>query len=109
MTNSTSMPTLQDLFNRSIQIENQARLLYQELEKRFAHHPESSALWKALAADEEIHAQVLTKALAAIPSEKLADQAPAAVWTSITEISNHMSQDLLGAVKCLKDAYELAH
>ena len=109
MANSVPTPTLHDLFNRSIQIENQAQLIYRELEKRFAHHPESAALWKALAADEEIHAQVLTKALASALPEKLASPAPAEVWASVTEILNLMSQDLLGSIQCLKDAYELAH
>jgi len=109
MANSVPTPTLHDLFDRSIQIEKQAELLYRELEKRFAHHPASAALWKALAADEAIHAQVLTKALESTPPEKLASQAPAAVWASVTEILNLMSRDLLGSVKCLKDAYELAH
>ena len=109
MVHSLHTPTLHDLFDRSIQIEKQAEIIYKELEKRFAHHPEAAALWNALAADEAIHAQVLVKALESAPPEKLASQAPAEVWANVQEILNRMGQDLLGSIKSLKDAYELAH
>jgi rubrerythrin len=56
MANLLHTPTLHDLFDRAIQIEKQAELIYKELEQRFVHHPEAAALWKALAADEAIHA-----------------------------------------------------
>jgi hypothetical protein len=109
VTNSIPAPTLGDLFDRSIQIENQAQAIYTELEKRFAHHPEAATLWKALAADEAIHARVLAKALASAAPEKLASEAPAEVWASVTEIMHRMSQNVVDSVKSLKDAYELAH
>jgi hypothetical protein len=109
MVNSLHTPTLHDLFDRSIQIEKQAELIYKELEKRFAHHPEAAALWNALAADEAIHARELAKALESAPPVKLAGQAPAEVWASVQEILNRMSQDVLGSIESLKDAYELAH
>ena len=109
MANLLHTPTLHDLFDRSIQIEKQAEVIYKELEKRFAHNPEAAALWKALAADEVIHAQVLAKALEAAPPEKLASQAPVEVWASVQEILDRMGQDLPGSIKSLKDAYELAH
>ena len=109
MVHSLHTPALHDLFDRSIQIEKQAEVIYKELEEMFAHHPEAAALWNALAADEVIHAQVLAKALESAPPEKLANQAPAEVWASVQEILDRMGQDLLGSIKSLKDAYELAH
>ena len=109
MVHSLHTPTLHDLFDRSIQIEKQAESIYQELEKRFSHHPEAAALWKAMAADEVIHANVLANTLESAPPEKLDSQAPAEVWANVREILNRMSQNVLGPIKSLKDAYELAH
>jgi len=109
MENSMPAPTLRDLFERSIHIEKQAELVYRELAKRFALHPESVVLWKALAEDEVVHAQVLTQVLASASPENLASPAPAQVWTNVSAILWLMSQDLLGSIRCLKDAYELAH
>jgi len=101
--------TLKELFERAIQIENQAGSIYRELERRFSHHPESAYLWRALAADEDVHAEVLTKALGDAPLEKLACQAPADTWAAVVRILGLMGQDLFGPIENLKDAYELAH
>lgn len=109
MIDSSPSYTLDDLFERSIQIENKAASIYRELEKRFAHYPGAAALWKALAADEDVHAQVLMTARQDASPEKLAESPPADVWSAVTRILNLMEQDLLGPIKNLKDAYELAH
>lgn len=109
MSKSIQQHTLKELFDRAIQIENQAASIYRELERRFSHHPESAALWSALAADEDAHAEILTKVLDNAPPEKLAGQTPADIWAAVTQILDLMSQDLLGSIKSLKDAYELAH
>ena len=109
MSESTQQHTLRELFERAIQIENQAGSIYRELESRFSHHQESAALWKALAADEDKHAEVLEKALDEAPTEKLASQAPADVWTAVAQILNRLSQDPLSSIGNLADAYELAH
>jgi rubrerythrin len=109
MGESTQQHTLEELFERAIQIENQAASIYRELERRFSHHQESVSLWKALAADEDMHAEVLAKALGDAPSERLACQAPDDVWAAVTHILNLLSQDLLSSIENLKDAYELAH
>ena len=109
MSRSIQQHTLEELFERAIKIEKQAASIYRELERRFSHHQESVALWKALAADEDKHAEVLAKALGDAPSEKLASQAPADVWAAVTQILDLLSQDLLNSVENLNDAYELAH
>jgi len=109
MSESIQQHTLEELFECAIQIENQAGSIYRELEKRFSHHPESAALWKVLAADEDVHARVLSKALEGAPQEQLAMQAPADIWANVSGILNLMSQDLLGSIETLHDAYELAH
>jgi rubrerythrin len=109
MSESIQQHTLEELFERAIQIENQAGSIYRELERRFSHHQESVALWKALAADEDKHAEVLAKALGDAPSEKLACPAPADVWAAVTRILKLLRQDPLRSIKNLKDAYELAH
>jgi len=109
MSGSTQQHTLEELFERAIRIENQVGSIYRELERRFSHHQESVALWKALAADENMHAKVLAKVLGDAPSEKLACQAPADAWAAVTQILNLLSRDLLSSIQNLKDAYELAH
>jgi rubrerythrin len=109
MSESIQQHTLEELFERAIQIENQAGSIYRELERRFSHHQESVALWKALAADEDKHAEVLAKALGDAPADKLACQAPADIWAAVTQILSLLSQDLLSSIKNLKDAYEIAY
>lgn len=109
MSESTQQHTLEELFGRAIQVENRAGTIYRELAQRFAHHPESAALWKALAADEKVHAEVLRKTLKGAPAEKLASPTPAETWTTITEILHRLRKDPLGSIANLQDAYELAH
>lgn len=109
MADSTPNHTLRELFQRSIQIENKAELLYRELERRFAHYPEAAALWRTLAGDEAVHAQVLRDALRAAPPEELDCVAPPEAWTSAKEILDFLDRDLCGTVENLEDAFQLAH
>lgn len=109
MSESTQQHTLEELFGRAIQVENQAGTIYRELAGRFSHHPESAALWKRLAADEKVHAEVLKKTLRSAPPEKLASPAPAETWTAVTEILHRLTRDPLASITSLQDAYELAH
>lgn len=109
MSESAQRPTLASLFERAIQIENQAGDIYRALEKRFAHYPEAAVLWKAMAADEDVHAQVLRRVLEGASPEQLDRPAPVEAWTNVSKILELMSQDLLGSIRTLRDAYELAH
>ena len=109
MTESISKHTVKDLLDRAIQIELQTRSLYLELARRFAHHQESLALWEALAAEEDVHAQVLVDILESALPEKLMNQAPADVWANMTRIETLMRQTTVDSIKNLKDAFDLAH
>ncbi len=109
MDQSAQQYTLQDLFDRAIRIEKQAGSIYRELEKRFSHDREAAALWRALAADEDSHAAILSSVLRDAPADKLARPAPDEVWYQVTHILNVLSRDLLASIENLRDAYELAH
>lgn len=105
----TRQQTLEALFESAIQIERQVGNIYRELADRFAHHPQSVALWLSLAADEEVHARVLVRVRQGASPEKLASPAPAETLAAVAEISNRLGQAPLASVTNLEDAYELAH
>lgn len=101
--------TLGQLFERAIQIENQAGSIYREMEKRFSHHPVSAALWKVMAADEDVHARILRQIYEGASPERLSQPSPPEAWVSISDIYKLVNQDSLDSVETLQDAYELAH
>lgn len=109
MSETVQTPTLKELFEHAIQLELQAGRIYRELADRFAHHQQAATLWQALAADEDAHAEMLTQALESVPADKLANQAPAAVWAKVAEILRLMSRKPQRTITNLADAYELAH
>jgi rubrerythrin len=109
MTGTEQQPTLEVLFESAIRIEELASIVYRDLAELFAHHPHSLALWRSLAADEELHARVLARVLAAAPVEKRTSPAPAETWATVAEVLQRLDQDPVGTVTNLQDAYELAH
>lgn len=109
MTGTEQQTTLEVLFESAIRIEELAGIFYRELAERFVAHPHSVALWRSLAADEDMHARVLARVLAAAPAEKRTSPAPVETWVAVAEVLQRMEQDPVGSIKSLQDAYELAH
>lgn len=109
MSEASSEPTIRNLLELTFQIQYRARNVYRELEKRFSHHEPSSALWKSMAEDEEAQARILTNVLVNTAPDMLDSPIPADTWANTVRIWHLVHQDLLGAVKNLKDAHGVAY
>lgn len=101
--------TLQQVLDRAIQLEEAVADLYRRLQACFSHHPQSAALWEAMAADEDGHAHFLREVQARSPGEILAQQATAETAARVLRVSRLVGQDLLGPIRTLRDAYDVAH
>lgn len=109
MTETKQQQTLEALFEAAIRIEALAATMYRGLAERFAHHPQAVALWHSLAADEDMHARVLARVLAALPPDQRTSSAPAETWLSVAEILGRREREPVSSVMSLQEAYELAH
>jgi hypothetical protein len=101
--------TVDELFEAAIALEEQAKALYLELARRFAHAEEVAAYWRSLAEEEITHASWLAAQKAKLTPEVLARPADPAMlrrarWRIEIAIDDDAAQ-----VRNLDDAYELAH
>lgn len=101
--------TIENLFNYSIEVENRAAHLYETMAERFSHVSKLSDFWKGLAKDEIGHARILQEAKNSLTPEQLSALPPRQMWNNLNEIRAKFGRDLLGRVKTLEDAYQLAH
>jgi len=101
--------TIDELFKRAIKIERKAGDIYKELSNLFSHIPEVSALWKGLAEDETLHMNTLQDIHKSLTQEQLSSPSDEQIWENVVKIQYLLDKDLLGQIKNLDDAYELAH
>jgi len=101
--------TVDELFEAAIALEEQAKALYLELTRRFAHQPEIAAFWRAYAEEEIDHACWLARQKARLGAEVLAEPADPAVLNRARRQMERAVIDAAEQVGTLDDAYELAH
>ncbi len=109
MNESNYKQTVDDLFKRAIEIERKASDIYKELANLFSHIPKVTAFWNDLFKDEIDHMQTLQNIYKSLKQEQLLSISDEKIWDDVIKIENILNKDLIGAIKNLDDAYELAH
>lgn len=109
MLESRTEQTLGELFKCSIDIEERAFNLYEQLSKLFSHVQEVSAFWDGLAIDELEHMKMLKDIYTSLTQEQLLSPADKEIWENVINIQFLLNKDLIGPINNLDDAYELAH
>lgn len=97
------------LFEHAIEIEHKAAHIYERLAKLFEHVPDMSDFWSDLVQDEMIHATTLQDVQKLLTPDQLSTRSNKKMWTDVTKIRHLLNEDLVGTIKTLNDAYELAH
>ncbi len=100
--------TVADIFERLINIEFRAGELYGKLSILFTHVPEISAFWKELAEEEIFHMNTLLEIYKSLTEEQLFSLYEKQIWENIENIQDLLNTNLIGSIKNLDDAYELA-
>ena len=101
--------TIESLFEHAIEIEYKAAHLYEKLSKLFSHVEGLSDFWDELVNDEKQHATTLQEVKKQLTPEQLLTHSDKEIWANIASLQRLLSKDLVGAIKTLDDAYELAH
>jgi len=109
MSRSAQRLTLHEALEQAILVEEAIGGLYRELQRRFSHHPGAVALWKAMAADEDGHAQMLRQVQERSSPELLGQLATGETGAKIASVIKLIDTDPLTSVSTLEDAYDLAH
>jgi rubrerythrin len=104
-----SRPTLEDLFERAIEIEKTAAEVYATFSRWFSHVPRVSAFWRELNQDEIEHAETLGAIRDRLTPQQLSSAAEEGIWKAVHDIRNRLRKDWKGHVDTLDDAYDLAH
>ncbi len=97
------------LFELAIEIEYKAAHIYERLSKLFSHVQGLSDFWDELVKDEKRHATTLQDVKKLLTPQQLLTHSDKKMWDNIASIQRLLSKDLVGAIKTLDDAYELAH
>ncbi len=100
--------TVGDLFELAIAAELGAQEIYQLMEQMFHHDPDAAKFWKRYAAEEAGHASWLITLRNRLPPEKLAEPADPLVLENARRLLEHSANELLGKIRNLDDAYQLA-
>ncbi len=108
MNESDCEHTVADIYERLINIEFRAGELYGKLSILFTHVPEISAFWKELAEDEIFHMNTLQEIYKSMTQEQLLLSTKKQKWKMIANIHALLNTNLIGSIKNLDDAYELA-
>ena len=109
MTESSHKQTMDQLFDKAIAFEKRAAETYVELARLFSHYPEVSAVWNHMRDDELLHADVLQNLRTELSHEYLSSVVEEAIWEKVISVNQLLSGDLIGPIKNVGDAYELAH
>ena len=109
MTNPNDVYTVASLFNRAINIEYTICNLYHKLSKLFSHVSKISTFWEQLIDDEKTHAKTLKEILNSLTDEQLTAPPNKQIWEHANKIETSLKKDIIGEIKNLDDAYELAH
>jgi rubrerythrin len=109
MVESGSKDTIEEIFERAIQVECKAADIYEEFSQLFSHIPKISAFWRGLAEDEMQHANTLQDVRKSLTSEQLLSTCDKEMSEEVARIQRMLSDDITASIKNLDDAYELAH
>jgi len=109
MTESSHKQTVDQLFDEAIAFERKAAETYVELSRLFSHYPEVSAVWNNMRDDELFHADVLENLRTELSHKHLSSAVEQAVWKKVISVNQLLGGDLIGPIRNLRDAYELAH
>lgn len=101
--------TVEQLFKHSIEIEYKAAHIYETLSKLFSHVPGLTGFWQGLMEDERRHVTILQEIQKLLTPEQLLAHSDQKMWEAVAGIQRKLSEDLVGAINTLDDAYELAH
>lgn len=93
----------------AIDAENEAREIYLQLSRMFAHVPGVSEFWQDLAHDEAKHAYALLKVRKSLSDEQIAAPADEHIVNNIASVVSVQNGISLDTVKTLDEAYEIAH
>ncbi len=109
MSESGTHHTLGELFEQALGMEQKAAEMYGELTKLFSHVPEISQFWAELSRDEIQHKRLLEEAYKSLADEQLSSRLERSIWRSLVSVQDYLDKDLIGPIKNLDDAYEIAH
>lgn len=101
--------TIENLFKLAIKSEWNARRLYIQLSRMFAHVSEVSTFWFKLCDDEEQHARILEQIRDSLKNEQLLQKADRKLLENIRNILSNLNDISIDQIKTLDDAYEIAH
>ncbi|MCX5799773.1 MAG: hypothetical protein NTX17_00035 [Candidatus Eisenbacteria bacterium] len=104
-----SEQTMAEVFSRAIEIEKKAADIFTELSSLFSHIPNISAFWKGMAADEVVHMDTLQDIRGTLTQEQLSLPPEKQILKDICKVEDLLKGDLIGPIRNLDDAYELAH
>lgn len=101
--------TIAALFELTIEAEKIMLSYYQGLIKKFSHVAEISEFWKSMADDELQHIHALEGLRSSLAQDVLSSPAEPGMLQKIREAFRFTSEEALGSVKTLEDAYEIAN
>jgi len=105
----TGQATIESLLNVAIQLEAAARRFYEGLAEKFAQWPEAAEFWQVMAADEACHENQLIQWGASVDAERRSQPVEARLLQMGRKMLGTSTDELLGDVRNLDDAYETAH
>lgn len=109
MIQASSDETIERLFEHAIENEYNIAEIYKKLSKLFSHVPGLYDFWDGLVQDEIRHATILKDSQKLLAPEQLLTPADKKMWNDMVKIRRMLSKNLVGSIKTLDDAYELAH
>lgn len=108
MNESDCEHTVAGIYEQLINIEFRTGELYAELSKLFFHVSDISDFWRELAKDEIFHMNTLQEIYKSLTDEQLLYSSDKQMWKYIAKIHALLNTNLIGSIKNLDDAYELA-
>ena len=99
--------TISEAFKVAIQAEHTAEKLYQELERKFAPHPEVATFWRLYATEEARHAEWLKDLKTRLTAEVLSAPVDESTLALMNAVNQFSLEKALKNVTDLEDAYQL--
>lgn len=105
---NTNLQTVENLFERAIELEEAAEILYNRLAEMFSQAPEVARFWKHYADEERGHAAYLRRIQAGVEAQRLAAPADSTLFEKARFCLESSSLQRLESIATLEDAYRLA-
>jgi len=101
--------TIASLLAVAIRLEAHAREFYEALAGQFENCPDAARFWRIMAADEACHENRLIEWGSSLCAERRSQPVDAAMLRTGGSLLGTSIADLLGEIRTLDDAYEMAH